>query len=47
MHQYWVYIVTNQWNTTLYLGVTNDLVRRVNEHRAAVDPKTFSAQYRT
>src|ERR1044071_1118533 len=31
----YVYILTNQPNGTLYLGVTNDLVRRVFEHREA------------
>lgn len=30
--QYYVYIMTNYKNTTLYTGMTDDLVRRVNEH---------------
>ncbi len=29
----WVYIMTNQPNGTLYVGVTSDLVRRVAQHR--------------
>ena len=31
--QYFVYILTNQGNRVLYTGITNNLVRRVYEHK--------------
>jgi putative endonuclease len=33
---YWVYILVNQRNGTLYIGVTNDLLRRVSQHRKGI-----------
>lgn len=32
-HTYYVYIMTNKPNGTLYVGVTNDIERRLWEHR--------------
>jgi putative endonuclease len=35
-HRYFVYILASARNGTLYVGVTNDLARRVGEHRDGV-----------
>ena len=41
---YYVYLLASQRNGTLYLGVTNNLVRRIHEHKAKVSPG-FSREY--
>ncbi|MBQ7620571.1 MAG: GIY-YIG nuclease family protein, partial [Treponema sp.] len=33
MDSYYIYILSNFSNTTLYIGVTNNLQRRLNEHK--------------
>jgi putative endonuclease len=42
---FWVYLATNKTHSTLYVGMTNDLARRMWEHRNKVNPKSFSVRY--
>ena len=41
---YYIYIMSNTNNTVLYIGITNDLVRRVTEHRSFSVPG-FTQRY--
>ena len=41
----YVYILSNKPNGVLYVGVTNDLIRRVYQHKNKLT-KGFTAQYR-
>ena len=42
---YYIYITTNTYNTVLYTGVTNELKRRVNEHKMKLNPSSFTSIY--
>ena len=44
-YDFWVCIVTNQLDSVLYIGMTNDLARRISEHRSGELPG-FTTDYR-
>lgn len=41
---YWVYILASKHHGTLYVGMTNDLVRRLAEHRES-SRESFTSKY--
>ncbi len=40
-----IYILTNKNNTTLYVGVTANLVERIQQHLQKINPNSFTARY--
>ena len=45
-HQYWICIVTNPRKTILYIGITNNLARRLQEHFISKgDDSGFASKY--
>jgi putative endonuclease len=43
-HDYWVYILTNKHCTTLYIGITNNIARRLNQHKRG-ETESFTKRY--
>lgn len=46
MKQWSVYIITNHKNIVLYTGITNNLKRRIWEHKEKIIGNSFSKKYR-
>ena len=45
-HNYFVYMLTNKNKTVLYIGVTNDLEKRLYEHKhSEKDSRCFTKKY--
>ena len=42
---YYVYIMASHKNGSLYTGMTNDLIRRVEEHKLDKNPKSHTSRY--
>jgi putative endonuclease len=42
---YYVYIMASK-SRVLYIGMTNDLDRRVDQHRSGIDLNSFTTRYR-
>ena len=42
---FFVYILANKTNTTIYTGVTSNLPARVRAHKDHMDPVSFTARY--
>ena len=44
-YDFWIYIITNAHDSMLYIGMTNDLARRVSEHRSG-EIRGFTSAHR-
>jgi putative endonuclease len=42
---YHVYILASE-SRELYVGITNDLAKRVAQHRSAIDPQSYTTKHR-
>jgi putative endonuclease len=46
-HTYYVYIITNKYRSTFYIGMTNNLKLRLQQHKDNLEQgiKTFASKY--
>ena len=46
-HSYYVYIITNKYRSTYYIGMTNNLKERLSQHKENLElgNKTFASKY--
>jgi putative endonuclease len=46
-HTYYVYIITNNYRSTYYVGMTNNLRQRLEQHKENIEKgiKTFASKY--
>lgn len=46
-HTYYVYIITNPYRSTFYIGMTNNLGKRLKQHKENIEKgiKTFPSKY--
>ena len=46
-HTYYVYIITNKYRSTYYIGMTNNLTNRLTQHIENIEngAKTYAAKY--
>ncbi|MDI9308780.1 MAG: GIY-YIG nuclease family protein [Limnohabitans sp.] len=45
MKLWYIYIMTNKPQGVLYIGVTDNLMERIKEHKLKVYPNSFTAKY--
>jgi len=45
MKLWYVYIMSNKFKGVIYIGVTDNLLERVKEHKLKIYPNSFTAKY--